>query len=266
MNSTRSVIVASLATASTLANAQTFLITKGSTLYRHANGHTQVFSLSSEITGMTTVPAGAHAGSLNGAAQPGDILAVANADAGNIAYRLDNPLATPSLTQVGVMGGGGNNSPVFANGSLFGVLLGVNFLEYDQTTLAGSNTWNTGVFGGSGGLVHTTANDFLFVEGLTDALYHYTIAGTGVPIGPLGVDFENSAMETYAGTTYAALGRVDTGQIALGTINPSTGSFTQIAAIDSYEGQSIGLAIVPSPGPLALVSVGAGLALVRRRR
>lgn len=256
------ILVAALSTG---AHAQTFLITQGDTYYRYSAGTTQTYTLGNQITGLTTVPAGITAGNQNGGASPGDIFAVANGDGGNTAYRLDNPLATPSLTQVGVMGGGGNNSPCFANGSLYGVLLGVNFLEYNPTTLVDNNTWNTGVFGGSGGLVHDRANSFLFIEALNDALYAYTIGGTAASVGPLGIDFDNGALESYQGTIYAALGRVDTGQLVLGTVSRNTGAFTAIDIIDTYRGGSLGLAIVPSPASLSILSL-AGLAALRRRR
>ncbi|MFG0260575.1 MAG: hypothetical protein ACF8LK_09515 [Phycisphaerales bacterium JB041] len=253
------------ATIAACAHAQTFLITQGDTYYRYSAGSLQTYTLGNEITGLTTVPAGTTAGNQNGGAASGDVFAVANGDGGNTAYRLNNPLATPSLTQVGVMGGGGNNSPCFANGKLYGVLLGVNFLEYHPTTLAANNTWNTGVFGGSGGLVHDSGNSFLFVEALNDALFAYTIGGTAADVGPLGVDFDNSALESYQSTIYAALGRVDTGQLVLGTVSRNTGAFTQIDVIDTYRGGSIGLAVVPTPGTLALLSLGGALAARRRR-
>lgn len=258
-------LATALAALAPSANAQTFLITQGDTYYRYSAGTTQTYTLANEITGLTTVPAGTTAGNQNGGAAPGDIFAVANGDGGNIAYRLNNPLATPSLTQVGVMGGGGNNSPSFANGNLYGVLLGVNFLEYNPTTLAANNTWNTGVFGGSGGLVHDSGNTFMFVEALNDALYTYTIGGTAAPIGPLGIDFDNSALESYQGTIYAALGRVDTGQLVLGTVSPNTGAFTAIDVIDTYRGGSLGLAIVPAPASLTALAL-AGITALRRRR
>ncbi len=256
------ILVAALTTST---DAQTFLITQGNTYYRYSAGTTQTYTLGNQITGLTTVPAGTTAGNQNGGAGPGDIFAVANGDGGNIAYRLDNPLATPSLTQVGVMGGGGNNSPCFANGTLYGVLLGVNFLEYNPTTLVANNTWNTGVFGGSGGLVHQNANNFQFVEALNDSLYTYAIGGTATLVGSLGVDFDNSALEAYQGTIYAALGRVDTGQLVLGTVSPNTGAFTAIDVIDNYRGESIGLAVVPAPASAALLGVG-GLLAARRTR
>ncbi len=247
------------------AQAQTFLITQGSTFYRYTAGTTQTFVLPNPITGLTTVPTSMTAGNLNGGAGPGEILAVANGDGGNLTYRLDTPLGTPSLTQVGVMGGGGNNSPCFANGQLYGVLLGVNFLEYNSATLVANTTWNTGVFGGSGGLVHNGGNNFLFVEGLNDAVYGYTIGSTASSVGPLGIDIENSSLEAYQGVIYAALGRVDTGQLVLGTISATTGSFTQIDVIDSYRGESIGLAVVPTPITLAPVAA-ASLGFARRSR
>ena len=256
---------AALAALAPSASAQTFLITQGDTYYRYTAGTTQTYTLANEITGLTTVPAGTTAGNQNGGAAPGDIFAVANGDGGNIAYRLDNPLATPSLTQVGVMGGGGNNSPCFANGDLYGVLLGVNFLEYNTTTLAANNTWNTGVFGGSGGLVHSGGNSFHFVEGLNDALYSYMIGGTASQVGLLGIDIENSALESFQGTLYAALGRIDTGQLVLGTVSPTTGQFSQLDVIDTYRGESIGLAVVPSPGS-AMVLAACGLVHAHGRR
>lgn len=242
----------------TAASAQTFLITQGSTLYRCSGSSIQSFALSNQITGLTVVPSGSSAGNLNGGAQPGD--------GGNIAYRLDNPLTTPSLTQVGVMGGGGNNSPCFANGSLYGVLLGVNFLEYNTSTLAASNTWYTGVFGGSGGLVHNGGNNFLFVEGLTDSLYSYSPGGTASLVGSLAIDLESSSMEAYGGVVYAALGRVDTGKVELGSISTITGVFSPIAVIDNYAGGSLGLTVVPSPAGTSLLCSLSISILSRRRR
>lgn len=258
-------IILLLTAATGAAQAQTFLITQGNTYYRHAAGTTQTYTLSNAITGLTTVPTGITAGNMNGGASPGSVFAVANGDGGNLAYRLDSPLGTPSLTQVGVMGGGGNNSPCFANGLLYGVLLGVNFLEYDPTTLAATNTWNTGIFGGSGGLVHTGGSNFLFAEGLNDAVYSYTIGGTASAVGPLGIDVENTSLEAYQGTIYAAFGRVDTGQLVLGTVSASTGQFSQIDVIDTYRGESIGSAVVPAPASMILLGLE-GLTAVRRRR
>ena len=258
-------IITLIAALSGTAQAQTFLITQGTTYYRYTAGSTQSYTLPNAITGLTTVPAGMTTGNMNGGASSGDIFAVSNGDGGNIAYRFDTPLGTPSLTQVGVMGGGGNNSPCFANGNLYGVLLGVQFLEYNATTLVANNTWNTGVFGGSGGLVHAGGNSFHFVEGLNDALYSYTIGGTASQVGLLGIDIENSALESFQGTIYAALGRIDTGQLVLGTVSPTTGLFSQIDVIDSYRGESIGLAVVPAPGA-AMALAMCGLAPIQRRR
>lgn len=266
MRSCLTLTAAVLSLTSHAAFAQTFLITQDSTLYRYSGSSIQSFTLSNQITGLTVVPPGSSAGNLNGGAQPGDVFAVANGNGGNIAYRLDNPLTTPSLTQVGVMGGGGNNSPCFANGNLYGVLLGVNFLEYNTSTLAPNNTWYTGVFGGSGGLVHDSGNNFLFVEGLTDSLYTYSPGGTASPVGSLAIDFENSSMETYGGIVYAALGRVDTGKVELGSISTITGAFSPIAVIDNYMGGSLGLTIVPTPATASLACLSAVAILGRRRR
>ncbi len=266
MRSHVTLMAAAFSLFATAASAQTFLITQGSTLYRYSGSSIQSFALSNQITGLTVVPSGYSAGNLNGGAQPGDVFAVANGNGGNIAYRLDNPLTTPSLTQVGVMGGGGNNSPCFANGILYGVLLGVNFLEYNTSTLAASNTWYTGVFGGSGGLVHDSGNNFLFVEGLTDSLYTYSPGGTASLVGSLAIDFENSSMEAYGGVVYAALGRVDTGKVELGSISTITGVFSPIAVIDNYVGGSLGLTVVPSPAGTSLLCSLSISILSRRRR
>lgn len=265
MNARISLALAVLSLPAPITLAQTFLITQGSTLYRYSGSSIQTFALPSEVTGLTVVPAGYSAGSLNGGAQPGDVFAVANGNSGNIAYRLNNPLTTPSLTQVGVMGGGGNNSPCFANGKLYGVLLGVNFLEYNTASLAANNTWYTGVFGGSGGLVHDSGNNFLFVEGLTDSLYTYSPGGTASLVGSLAINFENSSMEAYGGLVYAALGRVDTGKLELGTVSTISGIFSPIAVIDNYWGGSLGLTVVPAPASAALLSCSA-LCVLRRRR
>lgn len=240
--------------------ASTFLVTQGSTLYRfQSTSSVSTFVLSDGISGMTTVPAGMTVGNLNGGAVGGDVVA-----RGQFVYRIDDVLgAAPTLVPIGVPGGI-NASPVFVGNRLFGVggalPDGSYIVEWDPADFHEINRWATGVFGGPGGLAHAGGNDFVYTEFVSSTLWQYTLGNTSsTAVGTLPVHDYN-ALEAHGGSLYAvfALQPVGSGAVVFGTLNPANGSFTQLAALDTYNVALTGLAVVEEPDPVPVVETSWG--------
>ncbi|MFZ4573781.1 MAG: hypothetical protein ACOYN0_05245 [Phycisphaerales bacterium] len=235
------------------------MITQGTTMYRYQGGVVSTFAnMGDVISGMTNVPSGMTVGSMNGGASDGDILAVGR----NGVYRVDNPSGTPTLTQIGTRGGP-NASPIFVGGRMFGVAgvlpQGSTLVEWDPTTFAQVDQWSMGVFGGPGGLVAVpgSMDEFYYSEFNTDMMYHYRrgdLFSTPVCTTP---NNDYVGLEMVGGTIYASYALPGTRQLVLGT-QALDGNFTQLAVLDTYGDGITGLAqIIPSPGALAILAIGA---------
>lgn len=254
--------------ASTVAAQPSMLVSQGRNLYRYSGGTVTAFAGASTqtINGMTNVPSGVTVGNMNGGATNGDILALGT----TAIYRVDNPMGTPTLTQIGVRGGP-NASPVFLGGRLYGIAgvlpHGSELVEWDLTNFTEINWWATGVFGGPGGVVGVpgTTDEFYYSEFNNDAIYHYKRGDTFSTFVCSTPNNDYVGLEMVGGTIYASYALPDTGQLVLGT-QSLTGVFNQLAVIDTYSVGITGLArIVPAPGTLALLGA-AGIVITRRRR
>lgn len=248
------------------ASAQpTMLISQGSTLYRYQAGTVSTYQVSDGISGMTNVPNGMTVGTMNGGATSGDVIAVGGLNV----YRVDNPLGTPSLTQIG-LAGGPNASPVFVGGKLYGVAgvlpQGSIVVEWDPTTFTEINRWDTGVFGGPGGMVAVpgTTDEFYYAEFNYDEIFHYKLGDTfSTPVCSTPNN-DYVGLEMIGGRIYASYALPLTGEFVLGE-QKLDGTFNQIALLDTYKTGITGLtAIIPAPGTLALITLG-GLLPGRRR-
>lgn len=243
----------------------TLLISQGTTMYRHHNGSTQIYTVSDVINGMTNVPMGVTVGNMNGGASNGDILALG----ATAVYRVDNALGAPVLTQIGVRGGP-NASPVFVGNRLFGIAgvmpHGSTLIEWDSN-FNQINSWATGVFGGPGGMVAVpgTADEFYYSEFITDSIWHYKIGNATSTFVCSTPNNDYVGLEMVGNTIYASYALPGTSQFVLGT-QALNGTFTQLAVLDTYHTVITGLArIVPGPAPLVGLAMGGMLSLGRRR-
>ncbi len=245
----------------------TLMVSQGTTLYRYRNGAVTTFTnVGDVINGMTNVPVGMTVGNMNGGATGGDILALGS----NAVYRVDTPLGTPTLTQVGLRGGP-NASPVFVGARMFGVAgvlpQGSIVVEWDPANFNEINRWDTGVFGGPGGIVNVpgTPDEFYYAEFLSDAIWRYKLGDNFSTFVCATPDNDYVGLEMVGGTIYASYALPATADFVLGT-QSLAGAFTQLAVLDVYHTGITGLArVVPAPGTLALIAL-AGLAAVPRRR
>lgn len=266
---TRITLLGALLAGAAIAEAQpSMLVSQGTHLYRYSGGTvTPFFGASPEtINGMTSVPHGITVGTLNGGATSGDIIALGGATI----FRVDNAMSTPTLTPIGSRGGP-NASPVFLGGRLYGIGAalphGSQLVEWDLATFAEITWWATGVFGGPGGIVAKpgTTDEFYYSEFNNDAIYHYK---RGDAFSTLVCSTPNNdyvGLEMVGGTIWASYALPGTGQLVLGT-QSLTGTFNQVAVIDTYGVGITGLArIVPVPGSAALLGVAGLLAVLRRR-
>lgn len=266
-----SIRIGLMALATTLIQASasagpTLLVSQGTTMYRYHNGTTQQYTVSGVVSGMTNVPLGMTVGNMNGGAVGGDILAVG----AGLVYRVDNPMGTPTLTQIGVAGGT-SASPVFVGSRLFGIggqlPQGSVLTEWNTSNFSQINLWATGVFGGPGGMVLKpgTTDEFYYSEFNNDAIYHYRLGDTFSTLVCSTPNNDYVGLEMVNGTIYASYALPGTQQFVLGT-QALNGTFTQLAVLDTYHTGITGLArIVPTPAAGVVFGLG-GLLATRRRR
>ncbi len=244
----------------------TFLATQASTLYRFQSpSAVSTFTLSTRVVGMTTVPAGMNVGNLNGGASGGDVLCFG---IGGI-FRLDDALGlAPTLTLI-ANANQGTASPVFVGTRLFGpasIAPGIStFVEINPTDFSQISEIPMGLPFGTGGMVATSATDFICSNQQTDMIYRYHMGDTfSTSIGPVP-NADYGGMEEYGGTIYAtfSLAPAGSGRFVFGSISPTDGSFTQLADLDTYYNTDgvTGLAILsstsaPEPGTLGLLALG----------
>lgn len=242
------------------------IISQGTTIYRYQGGTVQSSLVNDTINGMTNAPFGMTVGNMNGGASNGDVIALGS----TAVYRVDNPATNPTLTQIGLRGGP-NASPTFLNGRMFGVAgvlpQGSIIVEWDPVTFTEINRWSTGVFGGPGGLVAVpgTFDQFYYSEFNSDMIWHYRLGDTFST--PLCATPNNDyvGLEMIGGTIYASYALPATRQFVLG-VQSLTGSFNQLAVLDTYHTGITGLAeLVPAPGTAAMLAL-AGILAARRRR
>ncbi len=257
-----------------LAHADTvqFLATDGNRLYRgDLDGNVEPFvTLTSPIQSLTRVPEGY---SLSGAAA-GDIIATATDPVGGAwaVYRLNDPMGTPTLTQIGSTSFG-VGSLAFAPSGLFAANDSLNPMRVarlDSGNFATLQTYSLGVaVAGSGGIAYNPDNALFYVTDATnDRLLSWAPGGTAAVVGSTGIGFTNNGLEFLNGNLYGALRPQSPGsQLRVGTFNLVTGAFTGSTTVTGILGNGTGFVTIPAPNAGAAVLLGfGGLAAGRRRR
>ena len=253
-----------------------FLGTQGNTLYRTDGVTVETFVLGADLTSMAVAPDGTIWG-----------CAMTDADGDNFRelYTLANPLgASPSLVWQSDFLAENTPSLTFVGDTLYGIqktpgadpstaVLVVIDLASQSQALVGDN----GLMGkGGNGTGYDPA---------TDTFYKIHGAGLGTPgelgsidyaltsgadpaetfIGQMGLEYMNGGAEFYGDTLYALVQEVGEMELLLGSVDNSTGAFTEILFLDDREAGPVALAVIPEPSTLSLLGVS-GLAILRRRR
>jgi MYXO-CTERM domain-containing protein len=262
MKSCRLVLVAVAGVAAGASAQPVFFATANDTLYRFSlGGPIDEFQLSDRIMSLAVNP-------------DGDIVGYGPDINGNQArnsFRLDNPFGSPSLSLLSDQITSQRPTLTFVGdeGYTVGdidVLRTVDSVLLEDTGVVG----NLGLPTDSNGSGYDAVNDvFYLINGTNDALYtvNYSNAATTL-VGSLGLDYHFGGAEFFEGTLYALIEDTSRQELVLGSIDTSSGAFTPLQSIASYDPNQnnyIGLAVVPTPSSLALLSLGA-LAAGRRRR
>ncbi|GAB4386169.1 MAG: hypothetical protein Kow0022_14420 [Phycisphaerales bacterium] len=257
--------IAFAALAGSLASANdTFLVTRGDTLYRYDGNTVQTFTLTDTFHSLSSTSMG--------------IIGVSNLqeNVGNPPpdfeiWRLDDPTGTPFLTRIGTFTDQRFPTLTQVGNTLYGIGESDIFTVNNSFNLSFVASVNPGeAIGGSG--YDSVTNTFYVTGQTSDALFTLDL-GTGAisQIGSgVGFDFRNQGGEWWRGQYWAALEDVTNDRLVLGTIDTATGLFSLEAVLQTGLGnltanQTVGLAIIPSPSSLALLGLG-GLAATRRRR
>lgn len=258
--------IALAATATSFAAASdTFLVVREDTLYRYDGNTVETFTLSDTFHSLSLTDRG--------------IIGVSNLqeNVGNPPpdfeiWRLDGALSpAPSLTRIGTFTDQRFPTLTQVGSTLYGIGEGEIYTvapDFSLTFVA--NVTPGEAIGGSG---YDAGSDTFYVTGQTsDALFSMDLGsgaisqiGTGV-----GFDFRNQGGEWWNGQYWAAFEDVTNDRLVLGTIDTTTGLFNLEVVLQNglgtlTSGQTMGLAVIPSPSSLALLGLG-GLAAVRRRR
>lgn len=244
------------------ANAQIFLAVKGNQLFRTDGVSTEQFTLSDSLHSLSRMSDGRILGISN---NPNPLTGLQEV------YRLDDPLgAAPSLTKINEVA---ERYPTFSQvrSRVYGTrsidtLVTMDPSDLTELTLVG-NMGNPQGIGGSG---YDRINDKLYLTNhSTNAFYEVDyINATLTQIGLLGLNFQNQGGEFFGGTYYAALEDLDNDRFVLGSVDVSTGVFSPILVLHSglatLDG-TVGLAVIPTPGALAVLGLGVFVAFRRRR-
>ena len=251
-----------------------FLGTQGNTLYRTDGVTVETFTLSADLTSMAVAPDGTIWGSA---------LTDADGDDYGELYTLANPLgASPSLVWQSDFLEDNTPSLTFVGDTLYGiqktpgadpstaVLVTIDMNTQSQALVG------TGLMGkGGNGTGYDPA---------TDTFYKIHGAGLGTPgelgsvdyaltggadpaetfIGLMGLEYLNGGAEFYDGTLYALVQEAGEMELLLGSVDTSTGTFTEMTFIADREAAPVALAIIPEPSTLSLLGL-LGLAVLRRR-
>ncbi|KAA0214302.1 MAG: hypothetical protein DYG94_07715 [Leptolyngbya sp. PLA3] len=253
-------------TAVSLANAaDTFLVVRGDDLYRYDGNTVQTFTLTDTFHSLSLTEHG--------------IIGVSNLqeNVGNPppdfeVWRLDGALSpAPFLTRIDTVTDKRFPTLTQVGSTLYGIGEGEIYTVAPDFSLTFVTNVNPGeAIGGSG---YDAASDTFYVSGQTsDALFTLDLGsgnlsqiGTGV-----GFDFRNQGGEWWRGEYWAAFEDLTNDRLVLGTIDTTTGLFSIEVVLQNGlgtlgAGQTMGLAIIPTPASLALLGLG-GLAAARRRR
>lgn len=244
------------------ANGQIFLAVKGDQLFRTDGVSVERFTLGDSLHSLSRLSDGRIVGISNTLDQTTQMLEV---------HELLNPLGiAPSLNQIAKVP---ERYPTLSDvrGRIFATRTIDVLAELSPATFAELNVvGNMGTPQGIGGSGYDRVNDKLyFTNFATGSFYEvdYTNANAQV-IGPLGLNFENQGGEFFGGKYYTALEDIDGDRFVLGQVNTATGAFTPILVL--HNGLStlpgtVGLAVIPGPGALAVFGLGLLVAARRRR-
>lgn len=251
-------------TASLASATDTFLVTRGDTLFRYNGNTVETFTLTDTFHSLSLTKHG--------------IIGVSNLqeNVGNPPpdfeiWRLDDPTGTPFLTRIGTFTDQRFPTLTQVGNTLYGIGEGMIFTVADDFSLTYvANVTPGEAIGGSG---YDAASDTFYVTGQTsDALFTLDLGSGAISqIGTgLGFDFRNQGGEFWRGQYWAALEDVVNDRLVLGTVDTTTGLFSlEVVLLQGLgtlgSNQTVGLAIIPSPASLALLGLG-GLAAARRRR
>jgi hypothetical protein len=258
------IALAMLAGAASVAVAgPTFFVFQNETAYRFTqNGQIDSFVLSDRLMGSAYAPDGVIRGTS----------AIPKQNAGWEAYSVNDPMGTPSLTEVSDTNSGPFSSVTYVGNTAYsfnsaGELLTLDFSTLAQTGVVG----NIGLGSGNVGSGYDASSDTMYIINKdTDSLYTlgYNTA-TPTLVGGLGFDWFNGGAEFFNGTLYAVVQEVSSGNLVLGEVSTSTGAFSALRTVATFDPNGapmqVSLSIVPAPAGLGLLGL-AGLAAVRRRR
>ena len=256
------------------ASAQTFIATRGTTLYRTngAGGVVNTFTLSDEIIGMARTSDGTVYG-VSQIQNPGEVSKL---------YRIDDIEGTPTLTEIPSTLSRLYTSLTTVGDDLYAFRAGGptstvgRMVQIDTSTGAETEIATFNTFRGSGGAAYSADSDTMWILGDTpNTLYSiddYTPAVFGelalTSIGLTGLDAPSVGMEFFQGALYAVALDTNSGDMTLGRLNQNTGAFSRIRDLDFgiTEGAATALLVIPSPSTFGLGLLGLGLASTRRRR
>lgn len=259
--------------------APTFVASLGNQLVVRTGNSQSQYTLSDAITAMAVSPTGT-------------IYATSPTDDGNGLYELytiDNVLTSPTLTLVGDFLTEKTPTISFIGNTLYGIqnldasdpnsrLVTIDIGGQSESIVGADGLLINGI-AASG---YDSVNDILYAlakppgPGGTTHTVDYTTPSAS-PVGLLGERSNNMGAEYYHGTLYAAIQDVSAVgdglpdvDLDLGTINVATGEITYFAnLIANYDPQgenvAVGLAVIPTPGAMSLMALGAAVGLRRRR-
>ena len=262
------------------AGTTTVLTSFGNTLFVTQGGSTTSFPISDDLTSMAVAP-------------DGTIWATSQTDNDNDGfyeiYTITNPTTAPTLNPMGDFLLDNTPSLTFINGQMYGLqkvagqdndtrLITINPGAMTQATVG-----NTGIFNiNANGLGYDAPNDTLYTMSKGPIGDTWTLDYTAVSpadptntlVGSLGERTNNHGAEFYDGVLYVAIQDIDElnpgmFKLRLGTVDAMTGDWTELEVLadnwDQANGLQVGVAVIPTPGALALASF-AGIAGLRRKR
>lgn len=267
--------VATLCAAAGSASAlPTFLVTYGDTLYVRTGATQTSTTLSDDITSLAFAPDG----TLYGTSRSDN-----DSDGSYELYEINDPLGTPSLTLVGDFLADNTTTIGFIGNQMYGIQKTPNtqmtsppfLVSIDTGGLSQSPFGATGEISGPfpvGGSSYDPVNDTIWGVEQANPSMLWSIDRNNAPdpagaaVGDLGIIAGNNGAEFWNGKLFSALWNFQTENLFLGRIDTGTGDFTQIGIVDNVpQGGSVGLAIIPTPGTLALLGLAGAFATRRRR-
>jgi hypothetical protein len=261
----RSIIGAALLLATgTVASADdTFVVVRGDQMYRYSNGNVVQTTMTDTFHSLSSTKLG--------------IIGVSNLqeNVGNPppdfeVWRVDDVTNTPSLTRIGTFTDIRFPTITQVGNTMWGIGEGMIYTIGNDLSLNHVST----LAGGEsiGGSAYDAISDTFYVSSqTTDRAFSLDlVTGVLTEVGSLGIDVRNQGGEWWRGQYWAAFEDVTNDRLVLGTIDTTSGLFTMEVVLqqglgDLVSNQTVGLAIIPSPSGIALLSLGA-LAAVRRRR